>query len=153
MVNQQNKCNKKQPSAVVVIILKMFLNQKRYGDGMIIHYNCTRLLLVALVLLIYHPYPPSFHEMIYIAIYTFSTNFSFVCCETGAPGRTKSANTAYTTHACALAQTAPLVPSQAIFCGGGKNGLLFAHSQKSGILRFFIVVFRYIPEYVQQRVR
>ena len=33
-----------------------------------IHYNCTRQFLVALVLLICHPYPHSFLEMIFILV-------------------------------------------------------------------------------------
>ena len=38
---------------------------------MIIHYNCTiGSILLDSFLLIYHPYPPSFHEMIFILVYT-----------------------------------------------------------------------------------
>ena len=37
---------------------------------MIIHYNCTiGSILLDSFLLIYHPYPPSFHEMIFILVY------------------------------------------------------------------------------------
>ena len=37
---------------------------------MIIHYNCTiGSILLHSFLLIYHPYPPSFHEMIFILVY------------------------------------------------------------------------------------
>ena len=37
---------------------------------MIIHYNCTiGSFLLHSFLLIYHPYPPSFHEMIFILVY------------------------------------------------------------------------------------
>ena len=36
---------------------------------MIIHYNCTiGSFLLHSFLLIYHPYPPSFHEMIFILV-------------------------------------------------------------------------------------
>ena len=36
---------------------------------MIIHYNCTiGSILLDSFLLIYHPYPPSFHEMIFILV-------------------------------------------------------------------------------------
>ena len=36
---------------------------------MIIHYNCTiGSILLHSFLLIYHPYPPSFHEMIFILV-------------------------------------------------------------------------------------
>ena len=37
---------------------------------MIIHYNCTiGSIVLHSFLLIYHPYPPSFHEMIFILVY------------------------------------------------------------------------------------
>ena len=37
---------------------------------MIIHYNCTiGSILLHSFLLIYHPYPPSFHEMIFTLVY------------------------------------------------------------------------------------
>ena len=37
---------------------------------MIIHYNCTiGSFLLHSFLLIYHPYPPSFHEMIFTLVY------------------------------------------------------------------------------------
>ena len=37
---------------------------------MIIHYNCTiGSFLLHYFLLIYHPYPPSFHEMIFTLVY------------------------------------------------------------------------------------
>ena len=40
---------------------------------MIIHYNCTiGSFLLHFFLLIYHPYPPSFHEMIFILVYIHS---------------------------------------------------------------------------------
>ena len=40
---------------------------------MIIHYNCTiGSILLDSFLLIYHPYPPSFHEMIFILVPWFS---------------------------------------------------------------------------------
>ena len=39
---------------------------------MIIHYNCTiGSILLDSFLLIYHPYPPSFHEMIFILVYMY----------------------------------------------------------------------------------
>ena len=39
------------------------------GIHMIIHYNCTiGSFLLHFFLLIYHPYPPSFHEMIFILV-------------------------------------------------------------------------------------
>ena len=39
------------------------------GIHMIIHYNCTiGSFLLHSFLLIYHPYPPSFHEMIFILV-------------------------------------------------------------------------------------
>ena len=49
---------------------------------MIIHYNCTiGSILLDSFLLIYHPYPPSFHEMIFIlVIYNFRV-FSCINCE------------------------------------------------------------------------
>ena len=79
---------------------------------MIIHYNCTiGSILLDSFLLIYHPYPPSFHEMIFILV-----PLNFPLRRPRAPGRTKNANTynyayvrAYIAHACALAQTAPLL--------------------------------------------
>ena len=41
---------------------------------MIIHYNCTiGSFLLHSFLLIYHPYPPSFHEMIFILLYLYNT--------------------------------------------------------------------------------
>ena len=40
---------------------------------MIIHYNCTiGSILLDSFLLIYHPYPPSFHEMIFILVPSIS---------------------------------------------------------------------------------
>ena len=40
------------------------------GIHMIIHYNCTiGSILLHSFLLIYHPYPPSFHEMIFTLVY------------------------------------------------------------------------------------
>ena len=39
---------------------------------MIIHYNCTiGSFLLHSFLLIYHPYPPSFHEMIFTLVYIY----------------------------------------------------------------------------------
>ncbi len=39
---------------------------------MIVHYNCTiGSFLLHFFLLIYHPYPPSFHEMIFILVISF----------------------------------------------------------------------------------
>ena len=41
---------------------------------MIIHYNCTiGSFLLHSFLLIYHPYPPSFHEMIFTLVYIVAT--------------------------------------------------------------------------------
>ena len=46
------------------------LGQKRYRDGDTIHYNCTiGSILLHSFLLICHPYPPSFHEMIFTLVY------------------------------------------------------------------------------------
>ena len=42
---------------------------------MIIHYNCTiGSILLDSFLLIYHPYPPSFHEMIFILVLYIHTS-------------------------------------------------------------------------------
>ena len=44
---------------------------------MIIHYNCTiGSILLHSFLLIYHPYPPSFHEMIFILVECVSHFFT-----------------------------------------------------------------------------
>ena len=44
---------------------------------MIIHYNCTiGSILLHSFLLIYHPYPPSFHEMIFTLVYIVQLNQS-----------------------------------------------------------------------------
>ena len=56
---------------------------RRDGDTyiiMIIHYNCS--LLLHYFLLIYHPYPTSFHEMIFILVYIESdmSVLQFSCC-------------------------------------------------------------------------
>ena len=81
MVNQQKGVQ--QETAVIVndhmypypcayIIFSCFYDPfwvKNIGTGihMIIHYNCTiGSLLLHSFLLIYHPYLPSFHEMIFI---------------------------------------------------------------------------------------
>ena len=68
---------------------------------MIIHYNCTiGSFLLHLLLLIYHPYPPSFHEMIFILVPLVEAILE----RQGAPKiRT------YITYARALGQTAPLL--------------------------------------------
>ena len=50
---------------------------------MIIHYNCTIVsFLLHYFLLIYHPYPTSFHEMIFILVYIESdmSVLQFSCC-------------------------------------------------------------------------
>ena len=40
---------------------------------MIIHYNCTiSSILLHSFLLMYHPYPPSFHEMIFTLVYIYA---------------------------------------------------------------------------------
>ena len=86
MVNQQKGVQQETAySAVVVICIPVhayiifsclydpFWVKNDIGTGihMIIHYNCTiGSFLLHSFLLIYHPYPPSFHEMI------FTTNFS-----------------------------------------------------------------------------
>ena len=45
---------------------------------MIIHYNCTiGSILLDSFLLIYHPYPPSFHEMIFILVKLQAANTVF----------------------------------------------------------------------------
>ena len=50
------------------------------GDGDTIHYNCTGQFLVALI---YHPYPLSFHEMIFIIppllLVSFNANVDVDC--------------------------------------------------------------------------
>ena len=84
MVNQQKGVQQETAySAVVVngipvpayIILSCFYDpfwvKKDIGTGihMIIHYNCTiGSFLLHSFLLIYHPYPPSFHEMIFTLV-------------------------------------------------------------------------------------
>ena len=53
MENQQNECNKKLPSAVVSLPPLHHVSMIPFGIGtgkrMIIHYNCTRQFLVALI--------------------------------------------------------------------------------------------------------
>ena len=121
MVNQQKGVQQDTdhmvqfPSMIYIISPSMFLwpllwakNDIGTGIHMIIHYNCTiGSFLLHSFLLIYHPYPPSFHETIFILV---PLGF-FSLRRPRAPGRTKNANTvrAYITYACALAQTAPLL--------------------------------------------
>ena len=84
MVNQQKGVQQETAySAVVVnvspslpisfchVSITPFGTKKDIGTGihMIIHYNCTiGSLLLHSFLLIYHPYPPSFHEMIFTLV-------------------------------------------------------------------------------------
>ena len=81
-----------------------FWERNDIGTGIHMDYNCTiGNILLHSFLLICHPYPFSFHEMIFILV-----PLIFLRC--GAPGRTKNANTrTLRTYACALAQTAPLL--------------------------------------------
>ena len=79
---------------------------------MIIHYNCTKgSFLLHSFLLIRHPYPPSFHEMIFILVpQIFLVEASLE--RQGAPKmliRTDYVRTYAHAYACALAQTAPLL--------------------------------------------
>ena len=78
---------------------------------MIIHYNCTiGSILLDSFLLIYHPYPPSFHEMIFILV-----PLIFLLLERQGALKIlirlimRTYVRAYIAHACALAQTAPLL--------------------------------------------
>ena len=114
----KKECNKKLPIVQVIICIPVhayiifsclydaFWVKNDIGTGihMIIHYNCTiGSFLLHSFLLIYRPYPPSFHEMIFTLVPLF---FSY----------TKNANTAraYIAYACALAQTAPLLSKRLV---------------------------------------
>ena len=77
MVNQQKGVQQDTAYSAVVPVPISFLTQKGHRnikndigmDGDTIHYNCTiGSILLDSFLLIYHPYPPSFHEMIFILV-------------------------------------------------------------------------------------
>ena len=81
MVNQQKGAQQDTAYSAVVVNVSpsmpisffhvSFLVKNDIGTGihMIIHYNCTiGSILLHSFLLIYHPYPPSFHEMIFILV-------------------------------------------------------------------------------------
>ena len=83
MVNQQKGVQQDTAYSAVVVNDHMYPRPCLYhfydpfgskndigtGIHMIIHYNCTiGSILLDSFLLIYHPYPPSFHEMIFILV-------------------------------------------------------------------------------------
>ena len=81
MVNQQKGVQQDTTYSVVVVNDHMYprpclhhfnmtlLGQKRNRDGDTYHYNCTiGSILLHSFLLIYHPYPPSFHEKIFTLV-------------------------------------------------------------------------------------
>ena len=78
MVNQQKGVRQETAYSAMIICIPVPISPKGVietgkndigRDGDTIHYNCTigRVLLHSF-LLIYHPYPPSFHEMIFILV-------------------------------------------------------------------------------------
>ena len=80
MINQQKQVQQVSAYSAVVVNDHMYLHpytvfdpkgviNAGMGIHMIIHYNCTiGTFLLHLFLLIYHPYPPSFHEMIFTLV-------------------------------------------------------------------------------------
>ena len=83
MVNQQKGVQQDTAYSAVVVNDHMYPRPCLYhfsipfwvknaigmGIHMIIHFNCTiGSILLDSFLLIYHPYPPSFHEMIFILV-------------------------------------------------------------------------------------
>ena len=69
MVNQQKGVQQDTAYSAVVVNVSPSMPISFFHVSMIIHYNCTiGSILLHSFLLIYHPYPPSFHEMIFILV-------------------------------------------------------------------------------------
>ena len=72
VVNDHNNVSPSLPISFCHVFMTPFGTKKIYigtGIHMIIHYNCTiGSFLLHSFLLISHPYPPSFHEMIFTLV-------------------------------------------------------------------------------------